>query len=612
MTTYLFPVLTGLLIALFYLGLPSFRAPLPARAANDRGARLFLLLLTLAYAALAFFRLGDARAPRTGLRFERDSVVLELAAPAEPTRLLLRSGLGQGSFVFELSSDGEHWQAAGSYDQGHAELLKWQELSLTPPSAPARWLRVSGRDGAELMELALYDASGAWLPFAAENPLTDEQGLVPDAPDFLNSSYFDEIYHARTALEHLRGERPYEISHPPLGKLILSLGILLCGMTPFGWRLMGTLAGVAMLPVLWAFARRLYGGRTVPACCAALLAFDFMHFTQTRIATIDSYAVLWILLMYFFLYGWLESGSKRDLALSGLFFGLGAATKWTCLYAGAGLGVLWALHWIGAFVKREAPSSVACVDSFPRRGKPGKEARLLPPGGEAPAQRVMRGVFPAFLKNVGFCLVFFVLVPAAIYLLSYLPYAAPAGLRPFSGAYLRLVWNNQRYMFRYHSDLVATHPYSSRWYQWLLDLRPILFYLKYFDDGTRVSFGSWLNPVLCWAGLLSLPLLGWAALFRRGRRAAFLLVGYLAQLLPWVFVDRLTFEYHYFACSVFLVLALGWVFAYLRESGGRWRVPVIGLTALAGLVFALFYPTLAGLPVPQDAPWYHWLPGWPF
>ena len=587
--SYFLPILTVLLILLFLACLPGLRAaPLPERAGAGRRGLLFILLLTVCYAALALFRLGDTAAPRTGLSFDGDSVTLELTAPAVPARALLRTGIGMGSYTLYLSPDCETWTPAGSLEQGSAALLKWHELELTAPAAPAKYLRVTGSGGAELLELALFDGSGAQLAFSGETALTDEQALAPAAPDFLNSSYFDEIYHARTAWEHLRGVAPYEISHPPLGKLILSLGILLCGMTPFGWRLMGTLAGVTMLPVIWLFARRLYGGKTVPACCAALLAFDFMHFTQTRIATIDSYAVLWILLMYYFMWGWLETDSRRDLALSGLFFGLGAATKWTCLYAGAGLGVLWAAHWLlrAATAKTTDHAVGAGV-----------------PDGPQPS---------AFLRNALFCLGFFVALPAVIYLLAYLPYAAPAGVRPLSGAYFRLVWENQQFMFRYHSGLVATHPYSSRWYQWVLDIRPILFYLKYNADGARVSFGSWLNPVLCWAGLASLFVLLYAALFRRDRRAAFLLVGYLAQLLPWVFVDRLVFEYHYFACSVFLVLSLGWVFALMRQSGGRWRIPVWGLTALAGLVFALFFPTLSGLPVPQATPWYHWLPSWPF
>ena len=133
--------------------------------------------------------------------------------------------------------------------------------------------------------------------------LFDEQGTVPAMPTWYNSGYFDEIYHPRTAYEHIRGIYPYEITHPPLGKLIMSLGIQIFGMTPFGWRFMGALFGVGMLPLLYVFLKNLFGKTAVAACGTALFAFDFMHLTQTRIATIDTYGVFFILAMYFFTSG---------------------------------------------------------------------------------------------------------------------------------------------------------------------------------------------------------------------------------------------------------------------------------------------------------------------
>lgn len=81
--------------------------------------------------------------------------------------------------------------------------------------------------------------------------LTDEQNTVPLYPSYMNSTYFDEIYHARTAYEHILGLEPYENTHPTLGKLIISVGIRIFGMNPFGWRFMGTLFGVLMLPALY-------------------------------------------------------------------------------------------------------------------------------------------------------------------------------------------------------------------------------------------------------------------------------------------------------------------------------------------------------------------------
>lgn len=74
---------------------------------------------------------------------------------------------------------------------------------------------------------------------ASAAALCDEADTVPASSTYFNSSYFDEIYHARTAYEHLRGVYPYEVSHPPLGKELLALGIALFGMTPLGLALHG-------------------------------------------------------------------------------------------------------------------------------------------------------------------------------------------------------------------------------------------------------------------------------------------------------------------------------------------------------------------------------------
>ena len=53
--------------------------------------------------------------------------------------------------------------------------------------------------------------------------------------------------------------------------------------------------------------------------------------------------------------------------------------------------------------------------------------------------------------------------------------------------YLKLILENIRYMYHYHSALEATHPYQSTWWMWMLDVRPILYYLHYFDDAYQVK-----------------------------------------------------------------------------------------------------------------------------
>lgn len=561
-----------------------------ARRTSRRGG-IGIAVLTAVYAVAAFTGLGSARDPQRFCTLEAgESATLALDGVHSIGTVWYYTGLYTGEYTLAYSDDGITYTAAGTMPQGYADLFKWlhpQPADAAPASAA--YVRVTASAHLELGELALYDAQGERIAVheitgpASAAAICDEADTVPAASTYYNSSYFDEIYHARTAYEHLRGVYPYEVSHPPLGKVILSLGIRLFGMTPFGWRCMGALFGVAMLPLMWDLLRRMFRDDRVALCGTALLACDFMHLTQTRIATIDSFATLFILLMYLFLYRYFAEGKLRHLAVCGVTFGIGAATKWTCLYAGAGLGVLWALHWVFQGVQAH------------RDGDGRRYVRRL-------------------ISNIGFCLVFFVLVPGMIYYASYYPYGAARGLHGagmyFTREYAAIVLENQRFMFTYHAGLVATHPYASRWWQWLLDLRPILYYLSY-GDGTVSTIGAFVNPLLCWGGLLALPVLVYHAV-KRERTALFILVGYLAQVLPWVFISRLTFEYHYFAATLFLVLALGYVFDRLRQRG--YFGIVYAFTAASGALFALFYPVLTGVTVSRSYAWnvLKWLPDWPF
>lgn len=579
----------ALTLALFLqLAWPA-RPPIPQRTSRRGG--IGIAVLTAVYAVAAFTGLGSARDPQHFCTLEAgESATLALDGVHSIDTVWYYTGLYTGEYTLAYSDDGITYTAAGTMPQGYADLFKWlhpQPADTAP--ATAAYVRVTASAHLELGELALYDPQGKRIAVreitgpASAAALCDEADTVPASSTYFNSSYFDEIYHARTAYEHLRGVYPYEVSHPPLGKVILSLGIRLFGMTPFGWRCMGALFGVAMLPLMWDLLRRMFRDDRVALCGAALLAFDFMHLTQTRIATIDSFATLFILLMYLFLYRYFTEGRLRHLAACGIAFGVGAATKWTCLYAGAGLGVLWALHWVFSGVQAH------------RDGDGRRYVRRL-------------------VSNIGFCLVFFVLVPGMIYYASYYPYGAARGLHGagmyFTREYAAIVLENQRFMFTYHAGLVATHPYASRWWQWLLDLRPILYYLSY-GDGTVSTIGAFVNPLLCWGGLLALPVLVYHAA-KRERTALFILVGYLAQVLPWVFISRLTFEYHYFAATLFLVLALGYVFDRLRQRG--YFGIVYAFTAASGALFALFYPVLTGVTVSRSYAWnvLKWLPDWPF
>lgn len=680
----------------------------------ERRDALPLLLITVLYAFSAFFRLGSLSAPQSALDLgDNGSVEIELSEQVYLTKLMYFSNLGTGSYNLEVSADGEtwytlwarkdeegdvtgyYWADAEGYSPSYAlpqkynDLFKWLEIEPENPQN-VRYLRLTGKADKgllELGELALYSAVGesrdplgrlnvspaplsarsgtdlTGITVSGADALFDEQDTVPAQSTWYNSAYFDEIYHARTALEHLEGVYPYEVSHPPLGKLIIGLGIRVFGMTPFGWRFMGTLFGVCMLPILYVFLKNLFGRTAVAACGTCLFAFDFMHLTQTRIATIDTYGVFFILLMYFFLYRYLTLPAGTPfrrgalpLFLSGLFWGIGAASKWTVIYGAAGLAVL---YFIGLHAKW----------------------RAWPVGEQAPR------FAPWLVKTLLLSALCFVAIPACIYCLSYLPYAQAkgvdlsfantlAGARESLPVLIQNLWgrytggegfqaasipkdslpgimaDNQWFMLTYHEGVHAAHPYSSRWYQWLVDARPILYYLDNKSGAAqelKAAFGCFNNPIVCWAGLLAMltlllpPLLSLLSTLTRPLRALlarllpggtvrcdgvpaldflapdgrgiFILIGYLSQFLPWVFIGRTTFEYHYFPSTVFLVLAVSYVMdGMIRRRPDAWRGPVYGLTAGAVGLYVLFYPVLIGLMTPT---WYtsnilKWLPSWPF
>ena len=578
-TRYSLPILTVLLLTLFFLSLPDLRScaltdPDKTRHRLGRADAVIMAVIMLLYALVAFWKLGNTESPESFVNMENRTESIELdISGGTVTHLMVYESVGIGSYSITYS-DGSATYDIAELTQSHADVLKWHDVAINYYLTGGT-IYISGTGNVWLGEVVALDADGNVVgAVSSASELCDEQSLCPDRQTYMNSTYFDEIYHARTAWENLNGVYPYEITHPPLGKIIISIGIALFGMTPFGWRFSGTLFGVLMLPVIYIFAKRLFGGKAVPAACTLVLTSDFMHFVQTRIATIDTYAVFFILLMYLFMYRFITTGSRRELALSGIFFGIGAASKWTCIYAGAGLAVIWLIYVIR----------------------------------EAKAQRLdMRG----FWKLCGFCVIFFVLIPCLIYYFAYIPYGTARGISPFSAEYLRMVLDNQSYMFNYPSGIVAEHPYSSRWYQWVLDIRPILYYLEYFNDGTHSSFGAFLNPALCWGGLLSLFVLIYTAIFRRDRCAGFILLGYLAQLIPWMFVTRITFEYHYFPCSVFLVLSLGYCFNLMRHNLRHWKWYVSGFVTLSIALFVMFYPALSGKPVAATG-LLSWLPTWPF
>ena len=324
---------------------------------------IILAIIMLVYSVIAFANLGDTFAPETFWENENgESITVEINETAEVEKVNIYNGRtsdDEKKYAIEVIADDKVKSTA---EFTLESVFCWESVDINAETDKI----VISTDG-YIGEIALYSATGELIEIKS---VTDESGnVVPELfdeqntavyqPSFKNGTYFDEIYHARTAYEHINGIEAYEWTHPPLGKLIIAVGIKIFGMNPFGWRVMGTLAGIMMLPIMYVMAKMMFKKTEYAALACTLLSVDFMHFTQTRIATIDVYATFFIMLMYLFMYKFYEenynvSGLKnvfKYLALAGICFGLGVASKWTCVYAGAGLAVIFAVYMVKRFTE---------------------------------------------------------------------------------------------------------------------------------------------------------------------------------------------------------------------------------------------------------------------
>ena len=656
--------------------------------------RLLLLALMAVYAIVAFVNLGSTRFPTTVWTPEYgETAILDLGTTTDVAEIRLNGNIAEG--ILYIYDDNDNYVP---FDQDYGDMFKWKSQTLAMHTQYIRLLVVEGR--ISLNEVALFDANGNRLSAAVyrqtdgtgndlypnQQALLDEQNTVPDTPSYLDGMYFDEIYHARTAYEivtdddlylegrsvgvtdfsyvHEHGYAIYEWTHPQLGKMLIAVGVRLFGMTPFGWRFTGTLFGVLMLWVLYALAKRILRSTEYAFLAAALFAVDCMHFSQTRIATIDVYALFFTLLMLLCMLDYLISSQRGDpfrkqmvpLGLCGLTFGLGAASKWTCLYTGAGLAVLFFVQFflrcydigsdrIAAAKTKRGTKKIAInpIPALPVLYAIGAFVLFLiakvgyPSGGllyrikydmewydliladgfwipmlVLTALAIVSAVlFDWYVRGKDFdlrwneqlmtlvlCCVFFIVIPALIYYASCYSFYLSENRNTLKEQ-LKCLWDKQKSMYAYHANLNSTHPSQSEWYQWPLAEKSVWFYASY-PDGKLSNISSTGNPAVWYTAAFGGVFMAIEFALNRknwkNRALWVVLVGVLSGLLAWRFVSRCVFLYHYFSALPFVLLAAVY-FLSLKEQQypGLKNLKWVWL-GVAVTVFALMYPAVSGLP----------------
>ena len=466
---------------------------------------------------------------------------------------------------------------------------------------------------------------------------------------------FDEVYFARAAEEYLTRQYIYESTHPPLTKLLITFSTFLFGGmhggdNSYGWRFLDVVAGALMVLVLYALAKRITGSTLFSAYAAALLSLDGMHFVQSRIATPESFVGLFSLATAYTFYRYWTASSEsvapapdertlnaRYIALGGAL-ALGAAFAFlrfqaeipiakllVTLWSAAGLYLAYRIYagsrrfsaqylWLVLFalsISALVTSKWYGVTSF------GVGITIVAVSMLRPATR---GVFKldTLVATIAFVL-------GAVYAGSYAPQFI--GLSDTPGAAPRAytlseIVSSQYGMYQYHATLKATHPYASRWWQWPLDLRPVLYYADYGHGPkgsltTATMIYSLPNPILLWIGLFCVAYVGFLAYKERDKGYTLLILTYLMQWLPWARSPRIAWSYHFYVdipitCLCFAI-TMQRLLLRTENTDRVWAGRAIAGSAFAAVLasFIYFYPELAGLRIPYDS-WHSrlWLDSW--
>ena len=213
-----------------------------------------LLFFIVVYAIMAFSTLGTTKNPETYYKFNYngEEVGLELNSIQHVSKIRYYTGAETGSFIVMISEDGNEYHNVTDFRTN--SVFAWEEQAI---DADLKYVKFVAEDvGSYLGDVVLYDTYGNKITATTTDDqsavINDEVNTVPIQINYKNSSYFDEIYFARSAYEYVHGIDAMEWTHPPLGKLLMTIPIILFGFSPFTYRFMGALAGLLMIPVIYA------------------------------------------------------------------------------------------------------------------------------------------------------------------------------------------------------------------------------------------------------------------------------------------------------------------------------------------------------------------------
>jgi dolichyl-phosphate-mannose-protein mannosyltransferase len=444
-----------------------------------------------------------------------------------------------------------------------------------------------------------------------------------------NTLVFDEIYYVKFADQYLRGVPLFD-GHPPLSKYIIAIGIWIAETLHLGSTIGNDLAGGfhttwsyrwtaaltgSFIPIVVAeLVRQISQNRRFALMAGSLVALDGLFLVESRYALNNVYLVIFGLLGQLGFV--LAAKSRRSwrswlwLSWAGISFAASASIKWNGLWFLLGTYGAWAIGWLYWLTVR--------FDLL-------KKIRAHPAAMPVALATNRRSLFWQFgqINPIAIALCLGIL-PCLVYFIIWQPHLHLNPNETF--------WGLQQQILTYHERVKSgkeVHPYCSDWVSWLMMQQPVAYFYQLDIDPTRVlptgaaikptgdvfAVHAMGNPMLWWAstaatgglllttiGAIGQQLSDWrrkqppTAVFPDFSLVSYVLISYLANLLPWMRVTRCIFLYHYMGSSIFSMIALAW-------WGDRaWRDPglrpwAIGLGLVIVVGFGFWLPVYLGLPL---------------
>lgn len=434
------------------------------------------------------------------------------------------------------------------------------------------------------------------------------------------ATVFDEVHFGKFVSGYFDGSYFFDI-HPPLAKLLITWLGALGGYQPtinfnvigeqftdinFIWlRLLPTLAGTLLPIVIYYLCRSLNFSKLGAFLAGILVVLENSLLVQSRFILLDSLLLFFGFSSLLFYFQYQKQTTKRF----SFYLLLGALISASFAFS---------VKWTGV-------SFFALIFFF-------ECIRLL----ETKAK----------FKEIATKTFFFFIVPLLIYLSVFaihftLLYKTGPGKDFMSKGFQKTLDGNKYQnnnniapigflekfaelnieMYKSNERIADTHPYSSKWYMWPSMNKPIYYWdnneilKKTTEKGGKIERDNIAkiyllgNPLIYWLGSLLVPLFIFYIIFlawseRKNYKKnmlipLFLFFGFFLNLLPFIFIDRVMFLYHYFSSLIFSIIIISYLIDQIKFKKTQ-KITAVAIVLISTITFIYFSPLTYGLPMTRN------------